>query len=76
VVSGGYKEGLSENPLKGKGLSDGSKRLSLPSYKAERPVVLSQTTLEPCTGASKPEQQDLHTRTTRSDRGHKGLVRL
>jgi hypothetical protein len=28
--------------------NDGSKRLSLPSYRAERPVALSQSTLEPC----------------------------
>jgi hypothetical protein len=27
-------------------------------------------------GASKSEQQDLPTRTTSGDRGHKGLVRL
>jgi hypothetical protein len=34
--------------------NDGSKRLGLSFFKkAARPVVLSQSTLEPCTGASK-----------------------
>jgi hypothetical protein len=53
--------------------NDGSKWLGLPLNKTEQPVVLSQSTLEPCTGASKSERQDLHMHTTSGDRGHKGV---